>query len=217
MDGTRRLLPLALVLANGLCAGCGLSKKMVGMNPPWSLGSATRTFVAPPYRVAYATFEAMRAELATVEAKDCALKLDQTQVTPDGRMPRPEEVHLPANHPGFWVEGLDKLTARKDPVLVTLQSLVIEGTTRDGRAVVANIVAREQGKETEVTIKVDPHGELSASRSVLDGVTFRLARPALAPGSPEERAALLAFFAPKAGEIKTVPGSNAPNPSASPR
>jgi hypothetical protein len=147
----------------------------------------------PPHRVALATLEAMRAELASADftrGQDSQFSVATELMQPGKKIPRPGEP-LPADYPAFWVDWTAKDDGHKERNLVLLLQAHFEGRTRDGRPVQVNI---RRDQETIVTIRVGRHGDAKVGQALAARIDERLAHPLHPPGSPAEAETLRAFF-----------------------
>ena len=109
----RRSIALAW-LTLGLVAGCGpvirskwkiergLAKVEMALMP----NRRDFTVYQPSHRVALATNEALKAELAEVRIVKIELSRDKHFNSPDGKTPEPGSVVIPNDYPACWVEGL---------------------------------------------------------------------------------------------------------------
>ena len=153
------------------------------------------TVYQPSHRVALATSEVLKAELAEVKIRKVELTRDRNFDTPEGKTPEPGSVVIPDDHPACWLEGLPN---SKGPMLVNCQLVAFEGKTKDGRkvdvAVRLEIVGSDQ--RTVVSVQVGGQGDASGSKDLIDKIAERVQNPSTRPGSPEERAALKAAFDP---------------------
>jgi hypothetical protein len=155
-----------------------------------ALESVSRTYQEPSHRVALATFEAMRSELASAEfAKDSEFLPGPKPRNPNAPL-FSDGKPLPPNFPAFWVEY--QSSGQKISKLLTLGACHFAGKTRYGKPVTVEV--RFQPPEgTTVTVHIDGD-DRSASKVLLQVVEERLAHPANPPGSLEEAATLKAFF-----------------------
>ena len=187
----RRCLIAVAVVVLGLMPGCGLGVRKKDEETFKAAVTVPRSFSEPSHRVALATFEAMRAELASAEfASDSEFSPVPLRPKPDGSKPKEGEVRLPPDAPAFWVEWKNREKTVND--LVTLRTCHYRGKTRDNRPITVNVLYSPEG--TLVTVLIDKLGDRLASNALLDKVADRLAHPASPPGSPEEAATLKAFF-----------------------
>jgi hypothetical protein len=185
----RRCL-IAVVVILGSTPGCGMAMRKMQREEMIAIESVSRSFREPSHRVALAAFEAMRSELASAEfAKDSEFFPGPKVKKPDGTELREGEL-LPANFPGLWVEWKSK--GKPVTSLLTLGACHFMGKTREGHAVVVDILQQPDG--TLVTAHIDNAADKSASKALLEKVADRLAHPASPPGSLEEAATLKAFF-----------------------
>lgn len=156
------------------------------------------TVYQPSHRVALATLDVLKAELAEVEVHDIELSQDGNFNPPDGKKLEPGDVKIPDDYPAFWVDGLSST----GPVLVNCRSIDFEGQTRDGKAVVASVRLEIVGSDqrTVVGAQVGRRGDTKPTKDLIDKIAERIQNPGSAPGSAEERAALNAAFAPRPGK-----------------
>jgi hypothetical protein len=172
---------LMVLVALGTMPGCGMAVRKLDAESLTAATTAVRSFPESPHRVALATFEAIRGELASAEFAG------NSEFAP---FPKPREGDLPANFPAFrleWSTGGKPVRA-----LVMLKSVRFEGKAKDGRPVEVGVAA--QPGETLVTIHFDQLGDRMYSIYLFDQVARRLAHPTYPPGSAEEAAAFQAFF-----------------------
>jgi len=200
----RWVLLAVAVTAGPLLAlpGCGLGvRRQVDREPLLIPGVNTRTYPELSHRVALATLEAMREELASADfakGKENAFASAQgdikSHLKPGQKLPELPKAGetLPAGFPYFWVEWSVKKGARKERQLVYLVSCEFEGKTRSGEPVKASV--KNQPGETLVTMQVGQLADQVATRLLLDKIKERLARPLHPPGSPEEAETFVAFF-----------------------
>jgi hypothetical protein len=169
--------------------GCGLAVRKQDAESLAAFTTVNRFFPESSHRVALATFEAMRGELASAEfAKDSEFSSNPKLLKPGGTQPR--EGELPPNFPAFWLEWKSKGQSIRG--LVTLKACHYSGKTRDGRPVEVAVLLQPGG--SVVTVQVDKLGDRAVSQALLDKVAGRLAHPACSPGSLEEAATFKAFF-----------------------
>jgi hypothetical protein len=189
---SRRCL-IAVLVAFACLPGCGLGlRKMVG-EPRIGAWTESTTHKEPPHRVALATLEAMRAELASADfakGQDSEFAVARDLMRPGMKIPRPGEP-VPADYPAFWVDWTAKDDGHKQRNLVVLVQAHFEGQTRDGRPVQITV---RRDVETVVTVKVGKHGDPKLSRLLGERISERLAHPLHRPGSSEEAETLRAFF-----------------------
>jgi hypothetical protein len=181
---------LLVIMALALVSGCGMQMRKALREEMVEKESITRSYPYPSHRVALATFEAMRIELGASEfAKDSEFspgprsKNPQAPVFQDGQP-------LPANFPAFWVEF--QSSGQKVSRLLKLSACHFIGRTRQGHAVTVEVLYQPDG--TMVTVHIDKDDTKSASKQLLETVSYRLDHPANPPGSLEEAATLKAFF-----------------------
>ncbi len=182
--------------------GCGLGvRRQVDREPLLIPGVNTRTYPELSHRVALATLEAMREELASADfakgkenafapaASDFKARAKPGQKLTE--LPKAGQT-LPPGFPYFWVEWSTKKGARKERQLVYLASCEFEGKTRSGEPVKASV--KNTPGETLVTMQVGQLADQVETRVLLDKIKERLAHPLHPPGSPEEAETFLAFF-----------------------
>jgi Protein of unknown function (DUF3568) len=189
---SRRSL-LAVLVAVACSPGCGLAMRKMAGGPLLGAWTESTTHQEPPHRVALATLEAMRAELASAdfaEGQDSQFSVASELMKPGMKIPKPGEP-LPPDYPAFWVDWKAKDDGHKERNLVILLQAHFEGRTRDGRPVQVNIL-RDQ--LTIVTIRIGKHGDAKVGKALASRIDERLAHPLHPPGSPEEGATLRAFF-----------------------
>jgi hypothetical protein len=186
---TRRgLLAVALVFGS-MIPGCGMATRRLDEQSLAEATTAVHTFDAPPHRVALATFEAMRAELATVDfAKDSEFAPVRPPKRPDGTTPK--EGELPPDLPAFWLEW--SAAGKPERALVRLTGAHFVGKAKDGRPIEVNVTDHEG--VIQATIRVDKLGDRRFSIYLFSKIDDRLNHPSYPPGSAEEAAALQAFF-----------------------
>jgi hypothetical protein len=180
---------LAIIVALGPFPGCGMAVRRADEETLAAATTVVRSFPEPSHRVALATFEAMRAELASAEFAKNSEFSPSRLVRKDGS--KPKEGDVPSKFPDFWLEWK---AAKGQPVreLVTLKGAHFAGKAQDGRPVEVEVVG--QGLETLVTVRFDKLGDRMFSQWLLDRVANRLAHPSYPPGSIEEATAMKAFF-----------------------
>jgi hypothetical protein len=177
------------LLGLALLPGCGMTQRKLQREEMISIESVSRSFHEPAHRVAVATFEVMKAELASAGfARNCEFFPFPTPKSPGASLPVKGQP-LPANFPGFWLEyqAGDKSVSN----LLILGSCHFSGQTHQGQAVTVEIQSQPDG--TIVTVHID-RADKSISRAFLEQVTGRLAHPSKPPGSLEEAADFQAFF-----------------------
>lgn len=115
--------------------------------------------------------------------------------TPEGKTPMPGSFAIPDNYSACWLEGLPNVAS---PALVNFRLVEFAGKTKDGKkvevAVRLEIVGSDQ--RTVVSVQVGGHGDPSGSKGLIEKIAERIQNRSTRPGSPEERAALKAAFAP---------------------
>jgi hypothetical protein len=181
---------LIVVVALGAISGCGLQMRKIQREEMIAIESVTRSFPQAPHRVALATFEAMRAELASSEfAKNSEFYPGPKPKNPNAPLFKDGQP-LPPNFPAFWVEF--ESSGQKVSKLLTLGACHFVGKTKQGRAVTVELQNQPDG--TTVTVHIDKDDIRTASKQFLEQVADRLAHPVYPPGSVEEAAMLKAFF-----------------------
>jgi len=205
----RNLFPMVLARVLVPLTGAAILRLMA--EPPPSV----LAFPKPTHRVAVAVEAAMRAELASVTRfGNLSFSQDMRFMTGAGKFPTVGEATIPEDDPAFW-NGIGGATR---PTLMRLQGMDIEGITRDGRSVKATIKPDPFGDGSVVEFD----GDSEIARALSGKIADRLAHPAHRHESPEDRAALTAFFSPNPA---TIPGvaqpftNNAPaklDPAVSP-
>jgi hypothetical protein len=193
----RRCLLAVAGLALALTAGCG-SMMIAAMDgePVWLRHRLDWTVYQPSHRVALATLEVLKTELAEAKIVDEELTEDKRFNTPDGKTPKPGEVRIPDDYPAFWLDGL----VDQRPMIVNCRFCDIRGKTKDGKPVEAVVRLEIVGKSeqhTVLSIQVGRKGDEKsnkATKDLIDKISDRVLQPKLPPGSPEERAALSTAF-----------------------
>ena len=194
----RRSLLTVAGLAIGLVAGCGpiyrlalvsqpvLAKAELAMMP----NRLDYTVYQPSHRVALATYEVLKAELAEVKVGEIELTQDEHFNTPEGKTPKPGEVNIPDDYPGFWMDGL--LATDDRPMIVNCRSCKFDGKTKDGQRVDALVRLEIMGSDqrTVVSVQVGHRGDQKATKALIDKISLKVQEPTRKPGSPEERTAL---------------------------
>ena len=183
-----------LAVAVALMPGCGLAMKTMAERPHLFVWSESRTHPEPTHRVALATLEAMRAELASADfARDDGSQFAVASglMQPGMKIPKPGEA-VPPDYPAFWLDWTASNNGHRERQLVQLQLARFEGVTRDGRRVQVGV--RKEPESTQVMIQVDKHGDAKLGKALLDRIDDRLAHPLHPPGSSEEGETLRAFF-----------------------
>ncbi len=192
----------ALAMAPVALPGCGLGvRRQLDSEPILIPGVNTRSYPAAPHRVALATLEAMRAELASADfakGKDNAFGSAQADLkahTPPGQkppaLPRVGEP-IPVDWPYFWVEWNVKNSAKKERQLVLLSSCQFEGKARNGDPVRASV--KNENGQSVVTMQVGKMADQAAVRVLLEKIEDRLAHPLRPAGTVEEADTFVAFF-----------------------
>jgi hypothetical protein len=186
----RSLLAVALLFGPVPISGCGMAVRKADEETLAAATTAVRSLSAPSHRVALATFEVMRAELASSDfAKDSGFSPDPGLFKRDGSPVK--EGELPPNFPAFWLEWKSD---KGQPVrrMMTLKDAHFKGIARDGRPVEVGVVAN--GAETLLKIRFDKLGDRMFSQDLAEKVSQRLNHPTYPPGSLEEANAFKAFF-----------------------
>ena len=187
----RRCLLAVAGLSMALAAGCGSMMLASQGVPIWLRHRLDWTVYQPSHRVALATFEVLKAELAEVKIVDEELTRDDHFNSPDGKTPKPGEVKIPDDYPAFWLdEFLPGL-----PMIVNCRYVVIEGKTKDGKRVdvVVRLEIVSSDQRTVVSVQVGHKGEDDKiTKKLIDKISERVHQPTLKPDSPEEHAALVA-------------------------
>jgi hypothetical protein len=199
----RRCLLAVAGLALGLVAGCGpVIRTASRMETAWlKVESALApnrldyTVYQPSHRVALAASDVLKAELAEVKIRDVELTQDKHFDTPEGKTPEPGSVVIPDDASACWLEGLPISTS---PMIVNCHLVTFAGKTKDGRRVDASVRLEIVGSDqrTVVSVQVGGHGDPTRSKNLIEKISERVHNPSTRPGSPEERAALKAAFAP---------------------
>ena len=199
----RRCLLAVAGLALGLVAGCGpvfrSAQKIEAalVKAEWAMmpNRLDYTVYQPSHRVALATSEVLKAELAEVKIRNVELTQDKHFDTPEGKTPEPDSVVIPDGYPAFWLEGLP---ISKSPILVNCRLVEFAGKTKDGQKVHASVRLEIVGSDqrTVVSVQVGGRGDARGSKSLIEKISERVRNPSTRPGSPEERAALKAAFDP---------------------
>jgi hypothetical protein len=209
----RCLLTVAgLALAPALSAGCGpILRTAVKVDAvlqkaelAWMPNRLNYTVYQPSQRVALATMDLLKEELAEVKVLDIEVSRDDRYNTPEGKMPKPGEVRIPDEYPAFWMDGLDS----DGPVLVNCRSVDFEGKTKAGEAVEVSVRLEIMGPDqrTVVSVQVGRRGDPKATKELIDKISERVHAPKLQPGSPEEQASLNIVFGHRPGkdELKVL-------------
>lgn len=197
----RRCLLALGVLALALGAGCG-SLMIAAMEgePVWLRHRLDWTVFQPSHRVAIATLEVLKTELAEVKIVADELTRDDHFNTPDGKTPKPGEIKIPDDYPAFWLDGVED-----HPVIVNCRLAVFEGKTKDGQKVDAVVRLEIVGKTEEhtvVSVQVGHWGDEKsnkATKALIDKISEKVLQPSYVPGSPAERNVLNAAFEPRPG------------------
>jgi hypothetical protein len=167
--------------------------------PVWLTHRLDWTVYQPSHRVALATYEALKGELAEVKVLNVELTQDDHFNPPGGGMPKPGDVKIPEDYPAFWADWLNP----KGPVIVNCRYCDFEGKTKDGRKVEAVVRLEIMGSDqrTVVSVQVGRKRDDKATKVLIDKISDRVHnQPILKPGSPEERTALKDAFGPRPGE-----------------
>jgi hypothetical protein len=184
-----RRCTIAVAVILGSMPGCGMAVRRADEETLAAATTLTRSFSESPHRVALATFETMRSELASAGfAKDSEFSPTPRLVKKDGT--KPKEGELPPNSPAFWLEWKNNGQSFRE--LVSLRAAHFAGKASDGRSVEVGVTAAPG--ETMLTIRFDKLGDRMFSQHLADRVANRLAHPDYTPGSLEEAAAIKAFF-----------------------
>jgi hypothetical protein len=192
----RNLLPAILALV--MVPSTVVTVLRVIPEPPPSV----LAFPRPTHRLAVAVDAAMRAELTSVAGPaNSSFSQDMRFMTAKGTFPTVGQVELKEDDPAFWI-GLGGSTPR----LMRLQATEFSATTRDGRSIKATIKGDPFGEGSVV----DFHGDAEIARVLSGKIADRLARPAHKHESPEDRAALQAFFGSTPGTFAGIPPAIAP-------
>ena len=199
----RRCLLAVAGLALGLVAGCGpvfrtawkVERAMGKVEATLMPNRLDYTVYQPSHRVALATSEVLKAELAEVKIRNVELTVDKHFDTPEGKTPAPGSVVIPDGHAACWLEGLP---ISKSPILVNCRLVAFAGKTEDGQRVDAEVRLEIVGSDqrTVVSVQVGGHGDAMGSKNLIDKISDRVQNPSTRPGSLEERAALKAAFDP---------------------
>jgi hypothetical protein len=199
----RRCVLAVAALALGLVAGCGpvlrTSQKIDAalVKAEWAMMPNRLDYrvYQPSHRVALATSEVLKAELAEVKIRNVELTQDKHFDTPEGKTPDPASLTIPDGYPACWVEGL---SISKTPILVNCRLVEFAGKTKDGHKVQATVRLEIVGSDqrTVVSVQVGGRGDARGSESLIEKIAERVRNPSTRPGSPEERAALKAAFDP---------------------
>jgi hypothetical protein len=199
----RRCLLAVAGLALGLVAGCGpivrsawkIERGLLKVESALMPNRLDYTVYQPTHRVALATSEALKVELAEVKIRNVELTQDKHFDTPEGKTPVPGSVVIPDDYSACWLEGLP---ISKSPILVNCRLVAFAGKTKDGQRVDVSVRLEIVGSDqrTVVSVQVGGHGDSTGSKNLIDKISERVQNPSTRPGSPEERAALKAAFAP---------------------
>jgi hypothetical protein len=199
----RRCLLALAGLALGPVAGCGpvfrskwkIERAVARVESALMPNRLDYTVYQPSHRVALATSETLKAELAEVKIRNVVLTQDKHFDTPEGKAPAPGSVKIPDDYPACWLEGLP---ISQGPILVNCRIVEFAGKTKDGQRVDAEVRLEIVGSDvrTVVSVQVGGRGDSSRSKDLIDKISDRVQSPSTRPGSPEERAALKAAFVP---------------------
>ena len=199
----RRCLLAVAGLALGLVAGCGpvfrtawkVERAMGKVEAALMPNRLDYTVYQPSHRVALATSEVLKAELAEVKIRNVELTQDKHFDTPEGKTPVPGSVSIPDGYAACWLDGLP---ISEGPILVNCRQVAFAGKTKDGQKVDAVVRLEIIGSDqrTVVSVQVGGHGDARGSKDLIDKISERVQNPSTRPGSPEERAALKAAFDP---------------------
>jgi hypothetical protein len=204
---------MAVLVAVACLPGCGLGVRKMAGGPRLDNWTESTTRKEPPHRVALATLEAMRAELASADfarGQDSQFAVARDLMRPGMKIPRPGDP-VPPDYPAFWVDWTAKDDGHEERNLVVLVQAHFEGQTRDGRLVQVTI---KRDVQTLVTVQVGKDGDPRLARLLGERISERLAHPLHPPGSPEEAETLRAFF----GGVESreaIPTLRKPAPGAS--
>ena len=182
---------LALALA---LAGCGTMMLAAKGEPIWLRHRLDWTVYQPSHRVALATYEVLKEELATVKILDEELSQDDRFNTADGKTPKPGDIKIPDDYPAFWI---DSFIPGNKPLIVNCRYLYLEGKTKDGKRVDALVrleIVGTSEQHTVVSLQVGRKGDEKLTKALIDKISGRVQGPQSPPGSAEERAALTAAF-----------------------
>jgi hypothetical protein len=188
----RRCLLASAGLSLALAAGCGTMMLASQGEPVWLLHRLDWTVFKPSHRVAMATFEALKGELAEVKIVDEELTQDSHYNLPDGQwtLPKPADLRIPDDYPAFWVDGFGP---KDQPMIVNCRSCVFRGKTKDGKrvdAVVRLEIVGTSEQHTVVSVQAGRKGDEKLTKGLIDRISEQLQHPKFPPGSTEERAAL---------------------------
>jgi hypothetical protein len=189
----RNLLPaiLALVLVPSTVVTV---LRMMPEPPPSVLA-----FPDPTHRLALAVEAAMRSDLTSVAGPaNSSFMQDMRFVTASGSFSTASQVKLPEDDSSFLI-GL----GGSKPTLMRLQQAEFSGKARDGRTIKATI----KGDPFAEGSVVDFHGDSEIARVLSGKIADNLAYPPHKHESPEDRAALQAFFGPVVGTLPTIPSA----------
>ena len=198
------LIKVTLLMASTMwIVGCSIDKKMSDLQakvsegqPVWLLSRVSASYQIPSHRVAFAAYEEMKADLATIEIGDIEVSKDTHYYAKGTPVPKIDETKIPKDYPGFWYDLADHDNGTV-PTIVNLRQMDFSGKTLSGRGVQVWINMHESGMETMLSIQVGTRGNEKVSKDFLDKISQRLTTPTYKPGSPEERVAFLAFFGKK--------------------
>ena len=141
------------------------------------------TVYQPSHRVALATSEVLKAELAEVKIRSVELTQDKHFDTPEGKTPEPGSVAIPDDSSACWLEGLP---ISKGPILVNCHLVAFAGKTKDGQKVDAAVRLEIVGSDqrTVVSVQVGGHGDARGSKDLIDKISERVQNPRPAPARP---------------------------------
>jgi len=169
--------------------------------------TTTRPYTSPAHRVAVAAEEALSRLYTSTTRSNMRVASDMSLGNPTGPPPEMGEVAIPADSPAFWYTfGGGPGVVAGVPTLVNLRTFVVQSQTRDGRTVKLSIRVDTIGKGS----LVDFEGDATLAKPVFEKLADCLAHPEHKPGSPEDQAALLAFFSPKPTTLPTKAVAPAP-------
>ncbi len=199
----RRCVLAVAGLTLGLLAGCGpvlrsaerIETALLKVEAAWMPNRLDCMIYHPSHRVALATAEVLKVELAEVKIRSVELTRDKNYDTPEGKTPAPDSVVIPSDYQAFWLECLP---VSRSPILVNCRLVKFEGKAPDGQKVEAVVRLEVVGSDqrTVVSVQAGGHGDNRGSHYLLARINERMQNPSTRPGSPEERAALKAAFDP---------------------
>jgi hypothetical protein len=164
-------------------------------------------FPYPTHRLAVAVDAAMRSEMTSVAVPaKSSFSQDMRFMGANGTFPTVGQVEIKEGDPAFWF-GL----GTSAPKLMRLQDSEITATARDGRGVIATIKGDPFGEGSVV----DFHGDAEVAHLLSGKIAERLAHPVHKHESPEDRAALQAFFTRTTPTFTMIPPAVVlPSPAA---